>query len=139
MSVPLHIHIIACQVFLRELSYYASQSDNIITFTWLTQGLHDTPELLRKSVAQAIEQLHEQCASKMRKHIPDVIALGYGLCSNGVVGLSGGSLPLIVPKTDDCIALFLGSQKRYLQLFEKYNGTYWLNNGWVENAFIPSA
>lgn len=42
------------------------------------------------------------------------------------------------PRTDDCIALFLGSQERYLRLFEEYNGTYWLNNGWIETAYIPS-
>jgi hypothetical protein len=138
MSNPLYIHVIACQVFMRELSYYASQCDNVVTFTWLPQGLHDTPALLQKSVAQALEQLHSQSTNNMRKHPPEAIVLGYGLCSNGIIGLSGGNLPLIVPKTDDCIAMLLGSQKRYLELFKKHNGTYWLSSGWVENAFIPS-
>jgi hypothetical protein len=35
--------------------------------------------------------------------------------------------------------LFLGSQKRYLDLFGSCSGTYWLNNGWIETAFIPSS
>jgi len=135
----LYIHIIACQVFLRELCYCASQSENTITFTWLPQGLHDTPEVLRQSISEAIDGLNLQCGRKMRRYPPDAVALCYGLCSNGVVGLTGGEVPLVVPKTDDCIALFLGSQKRYRQLFDGHGGTFWLTDGWVENAFIPSA
>ena len=55
-----------------------------------------------------------------------------------MVGLESRDIPLVIPRTDDCIALFLGSQERYLRLFEEYNGTYWLNNGWIETAYIPS-
>jgi hypothetical protein len=66
------------------------------------------------------------------------IVLGYGLCSNAVIGLTGRSLPLIVPRTDDCMALFLGSQACYLKHFEEHSGTYWLNNGWVEASRVPT-
>ena len=84
-----------------------------------------------------IARLEEDSYMYLR-HFPDVIVLGYGLCSNGVVGLESRDIPLVIPRTDDCIALFLGSQERYLRLFEEYNGTYWLNNGWIETAYIPS-
>ncbi|MDD4546070.1 MAG: DUF1638 domain-containing protein [Oscillospiraceae bacterium] len=134
----MRIHIIACRVFTRELSYYASQSSHVIDITWLPQGLHDTPEKLREMLKDTIDDLYLQREKQMLKHWPDYIALGYGLCSNGVVGLESRDTPLVIPRTDDCIAVFLGSQKRYLDLFEKYNGTYWLNNGWIETAFIPS-
>ena len=72
------------------------------------------------------------------KYLPDAIILGYGLCSNGVVGLQAGKIPLVVPRTDDCIGIFLGSQRRYLDLFQQYPGIYWFNHGWIENAFIPT-
>lgn len=133
----MRIHMIACRVFTRELSYYAALCRNVIDITWLPQGLHDTPDLLRRSIADAIEDLQRQKEQNLLKHQPDAIALGYGLCSNGVIGLHSYDIPIIVPRTDDCIALFLGSQHRYLEYFYKYSGTYWLNNGWVETAFIP--
>ncbi|MDD2362000.1 MAG: DUF1638 domain-containing protein [Oscillospiraceae bacterium] len=134
----MRIHIIACRVLTRELSYYASQSPHTVDITWLPQGLHDTPEKLRQMLKESLDDMHLQKEKQMIKHWPDYIVLGYGLCSNGIVGIESRDTPLIIPKTDDCIALFLGSQKRYLELFNKYNGTYWLNNGWIETAFVPS-
>ena len=40
----MRIHIIACRVLTRELSYLISQSPHTVDVTWLPQGLHDTPE-----------------------------------------------------------------------------------------------
>ena len=138
----MRIHVIACQVFSREFSHYIARSDNIIDVTWLPQGLHNTPDLLRRTVADAIEAA---CQSRClpgdpagyARPAPDAVALGYGLCGGGTAGLTAPSVPLVIPKTDDCIAIFLGSQARYMELFEKNSGTYWLNNGWIESAFIP--
>lgn len=134
----MHIHIIACRVLTRELSYYASQSPHAVEITWLPQGLHDTPDRLRAMLQQTIDGLAQQKEQRILKHLPDVLVLGYGLCSNGVVGLEVGDIPVVIPRTDDCIALFLGSQRRYLDLFTQNGGTYWLNNGWIETAFFPS-
>ena len=134
----MRIHIIACQVFSRELCALAAYSDNVIEFTWLPQGLHDTPARLREMADEAIREISARYERKISKHLPDVVVLGYGLCSNGVVGLEAGEIPLVIPRTDDCIGIFLGSQERYLELFRDYPGTYWLNNGWIESAFIPT-
>lgn len=129
----MRLHIIACQVFGRELNYYCSQSSNTIEITWMPQGLHDTPAILNKKLSEAINEIESR-----KRNRPDAIILCYGLCSNGVVGLKSKNIPIVVPRTDDCIALFLGSQKRYLEMFEKHNSTYWLTTGWIEHAFIPS-
>ena len=134
----MNIHIIACEVFYREISYLAAICDNNTSVVWLPQGLHDTPDFLRARVQEEIDKIEQDLEEKNLKHDPDVIVLGYGLCSNGTVGLRSRFLPLVIPKTDDCIGVFLGSQKTYLQYFKQYPGTYWLNNGWLENAFIPS-
>lgn len=129
----MRIHIIACQVFNREFAHYIAKSDNIIDVCWLEQGLHDTPVILKEKLQNAILE-----AEKRKKNIPDAIVLGYGLCSNGVAGLSSSKFPLVVPRTDDCIAVFLGSQKRYLEYFYKNNSTYWLSLGWIEHGFVPN-
>lgn len=134
----MRIHIIACRVFTRELSYYASQSPHAVDITWLPQGLHDTPDKLRQMLKETLDTLSLQWEQGIIKHRPDYIVLGYGLCSNGVLGLESRDIPLVVPRTDDCIAIFLGSQKRYLALFEQHRGIYWLNTGWIESAMIPT-
>lgn len=134
----MYIHIISCQVFYREISYLAALSPHSTSVTWLPQGLHDTPEQLNQRVQEEINRLEEDIANNILKHNPDYILLGYGLCSNGVCGISSKTVPIIVPRTDDCIGVFLGSEKRYLELFHKYPGVYWLNNGWLETAMIPT-
>ncbi len=135
----MRIHIIACRVLSRELNILAGNSPHIVDITWLPQGLHDIPGALREMVQNTLDRLHDDVESGMLKHRPDAICLGYGLCSNGVVGLRSRDIPLIVPRTDDCIALFLGSQQRYLELFAVHNGTYWLNNGWIETCYGDAA
>lgn len=129
----MNLHFIACSVFFRELSCFASRSKHVINITFLPQGLHDTPKILNSSLSYEISRLESA-----ESHKPDAIILLYGLCSNGTVGLKSLSIPLIIPKTDDCIALFLGGQKKYLSLFEKYNPVYWLTGGWIDRAYIPT-
>lgn len=130
----MRIHIIACRVLTRELSYLAATGPHMVEITWLPQGLHETPDLLRKSVADALKTLYDGIASGQVKYAPDAIVLGYGLCSNGVLGLESRGIPLVVPRTDDCIALLLGAQRRYLDLFATHGGTYWLSGGWIETS-----
>jgi hypothetical protein len=65
---------------------------------------------------------------------PDAIALGYGLCSNGILGLVARSAPLVIPRAHDCITFFLGSKDSYHRHFHDEPGTYWFTSGWVERA-----
>lgn len=134
----MRIHLIACQVFCRELSAAIAQSPNTVTVSWMPQGLHEFPGRLREALQAEIDRVEEQIAAGALKFPPDVIALGYGLCSNGTAGLIARTRPLVVPRTDDCIALFLGSQERYMEYFTQYPGTYWFNGGWLENALLPT-
>ena len=61
----------------------------------------------------------------------DAVLLGYGLCSNGLVGMGARSIPLVVPRAHDCITLFLGSKERYLQYFQDNPGVYFMTSGWI--------
>ena len=134
----MYFHVIACQVFQRELSRLIADSENVISVTWLPQGLHETPNMLTQRMAKAIDAFLSDVDSGNVKHLPDAFLLCYGLCSNGTIGLEAKRVPIVIPKTDDCIALFLGSQGRYLELFNEHSGTYWLNNGWIETSFLPA-
>jgi len=130
----MRIHIIACRIFARELGYLASRSVNQVDITWVGRGLHNTPENLRTHLRETVDNIYRQLETGELEHRPDYIVLGYGLCSNGVVGIRCTDIPIVVPRTDDCIALFMGSQSRYLKEFSEADGAVWLNSAWVEQS-----
>lgn len=135
----MRLAIIACMVFNREFSYLTATSPHLCRTWWLRQGLHNTPDLLRKELQATIDAIETENEALEPFRQYDAIVLGYGLCSNGVLGLKSGALPIIVPRCDDCISLFLGSADRYREAFAALPGNYWFNTGWVENSFIPCA
>lgn len=129
----MRIHIIACRVLTRELSKQVADSDNTIGISYLPQGLHDRPAILHQQMIEELERLYDQIEKGYMKRVPDYIVMGYGLCSKSTVGLEAKKIPLVIPRTEDCIALFLGSQERYLKYFSEYPGTFWMNRDWVNN------
>ena len=67
------------------------------------------------------------------------IILGYGLCSMAVVGLKANGCTLVIPRVDDCIAIFLGSGAAYQKQSSREPGTYYLTKGWIEVNDTPFA
>jgi hypothetical protein len=98
----------------------------------MEQGLHDEPQRLRAEVQKALDKM---CDVQGRPY--DASLLGYGLCSNGIVGLSA-EIPVVVPRGHDCITLLLGSKDRYQQYFDSHRGVYWYSAGWIESGKQPS-
>lgn len=94
----------------------------------LDLGMHVQPERLKGILQEAINK----SALKV-----DYIILGYGLCSQAVVGLKAEGCTLIVPRLDDCIAIFLGSQAAYRGQLSQIPGTYYLTKGWIEAGDTP--
>ncbi len=130
--------LIACSVMCRDLSFCIAGSQNIIFPIWLKQGLHNTPHKLKEMLQEKIDEIEEMNNDFSNKEKFSAILLGYGLCSNSIIGLKSKSIKLVIPKCDDCIAIFLGSQKRYLEIFNSQNGIYWYNKGWIEQSSMPS-
>ena len=62
----------------------------------------------------------------------DAVALAYGLCNNGLVGLVARQLPVVIPRAHDCITLFIGDRQRYEEYFHANPGTYYYTSGWLE-------
>ena len=131
----MRLAIAACRVFNRELSYEISRAENSADIYWLRQGLHRTPELLKSELQRVIDEIDVTHENDPESY--DAVILLYGLCSNSIIGLSSKRLPIIVPRCDDCIAVFLGSQAKYLEIFKQNKGTYWFNQGWYENGHLP--
>lgn len=84
------------------------------------------------------ERLHEELQRRINE-VPDDgdIVLGYGLCSHAVAGLRSPRHRLIIPRVDDCIALFLGSREEHLRRMREEPGTYYLTKGWIRAAEYP--
>jgi len=118
--------ILSCQVFEHWL-------ENIIPEEWRSRvsffdyGLHAVPKNLRQTIQNAIDSIEQ----------PSLIVLGYGLCGNGLDNIQAGKHFLLIPRTDDCIAILLGSYQAYREEIDKEPGTYYLSKGWLEAATNP--
>lgn len=124
---PYRFKLIACEILFRELGALVASSPNRIDLDCLPKGLHDIGR--ERMSARLAEKL-----AAVREEDYDAVLLGYALCGGGIVGLSARSVPLIVPRAHDCITLFLGSRKRYLDYFHANGGTYFQTTGWIERA-----
>jgi hypothetical protein len=128
----MRLQFIACKVLQREAYYCAARSENVVDVVLMEQGLHDEPDRLRSEVQKALDNI---CDIQNRPY--DASLLGYGLCSNGIVGLSC-EIPIVVPRGHDCITLLLGSKDKYQEYFDSHRGVYWYSPGWIESGKQPS-
>ncbi len=119
--------VIACATVIEEMMPHLPPQfkHEVLDF-----GLHVNPEALRSSLQEAIDRASQTA---------ETIVLGYGLCSQAVVGLRANGCTLVVPKVDDCIAIFLGSGEAYRAQARSAPGTYYLTKGWIEAGDSPFA
>jgi len=118
--------LVACRVFERELELLARSAKTDLHLHYIEIGLHQQPGAqLRAALQEEINTVPEEDF--------DAVALGYGLCNQGLVGLKAHGLPVVVPRAHDCLGLLLGSSQRYLAELEKQPGTYFQSCGWIEH------
>jgi hypothetical protein len=122
----LPVVIIACQV-LQSMLEQLLPEDLARQVTFMDYGLHRVPSKMTWTLQDAINDIEE----------PSLVVLGYGLCGNGLNGIKAGRHTLLVPRTDDCIAMLLGSRQAYIREFEAVPGTYYLSKGWLESGSHP--
>lgn len=114
------IKVIACATVIEEMKPLLPPE---IEVELLDFGLHLRPEGLKGALQEAIDRLSPGA---------DLLMLGYGLCSMAVVGLAARNCRLVIPRVDDCIAIFLGSHEAYMAQARHEPGTYYLTKGWIE-------
>lgn len=118
--------VIACRVFKGLLDNHLP-ADVVDRIEFLDYGLHRVPAKLTLAVQEQIDALEE----------PSLVVLGYGLCGNGLNGIRAREHTLLISRADDCIAILLGSYRRYIEEFESTPGTYYLTKGWLESGSNP--
>jgi len=119
--------VIACGSIKPELERLAGQEPGV-SLRFMPQNLHRLPEKLTRMLQQAIDETD---------HAFQQIVLGYGLCSNAIVGLRAPSQGLYIPHVHDCITFYLGSRDAYQKVFSKKPGTYHLTRSWIDNHTDP--
>ena len=119
--------VIACAIMKKELE--AAADGRPVDLYYLDQGLHRTPQAMPLRIQEKIDELASLNHGR--------IGLGYGLCSNGILGVKGRNSPLTAPRCHDCIALFLGSNQLYREMFRKRPGTYYFTAGWIAEDGDP--
>jgi len=117
--------IIACKVLQSLIE--TCLVETAVTTVFMEYGLHRTPNLMVAALQEKVDQILN----------PSVVVLGYGLCGNGLVGLKSRGHTLIVPRVHDCITMFLGSHRSYMEDFSSEPGTYYLTRGWLESGSNP--
>ena len=120
--------VLACEVVEKEIARYLDGSCELRCFDY---GLHRTPENMAKALQSEID------TASARPGAYRAIVLGYGLCSNGIVGITARTVPVVVPRVHDCISLFLGSTQAYKAQACQCPGTYYLTPGWIDKGETP--
>lgn len=122
---PAKTKVIACATVIEEMLPILPAG---VQYETLDFGLHLIPQSLKKTLQQAIDASSADY---------ETLILGYGLCSLAVIGLNARNCTLVVPRVDDCIAIFLGSKDAYDKQAKKAPGTYYLTKGWIEVSDTP--
>jgi hypothetical protein len=119
--------VLACATVIEEMLPFLppGTEHRVLDF-----GLHSSPSRLQASLQEAIDELQDRT---------DVILLGYGLCSQGTIGLRAGRCTIVLPRVDDCISIFLGSRAAHHEESSREPGTYYLTKGWIEAGDGPFA
>ena len=112
--------IITCETLRNEIELVLKQHKLNFDIVWLESGLHDVPAELHSLLQKHLDQVQGY----------DQVLLALGRCGGALNGLKTGNYETILPKADDCISLFFGSDKERYQFGNEYAAVY-LTEGWA--------
>ena len=123
----MRLKLISCEVLYREMCAAVARSLHQVDLEFLPKGLHDLGgPAMRARLQEAVDGVD---ATRY-----EAVLLGYTLCGNCIAGLESRTLPLVIPRAHDCIALLMGSRERYRSYFENNPGTCFRSTGWLERG-----
>lgn len=122
--------VIACEVFRPELEYLTQSMSIPPVLIFLEQGLHDTPNELKRLVQEAVDEVEHT-------YKPTKILMAYGFCGRGLHGVTGTNAQLIIPRVHDCIPVIRGTDSDKEIRDSEYASTFWASAGWLKYSMIP--
>jgi hypothetical protein len=114
--------LVACETIRDEILRSLDALGLKFTVVWLEGGLHNAPERLRKRLQGVLSDSDGACERLL-------IAMGY--CGGGLRDLTTGNYETVVPLTDDCLSLLLGSHSARRKA--SVPATYFLTGGWLSH------
>ncbi len=117
--------VIACRIVEKEVETIMAEENLDHTIIWLDSGLHDRPKNLKEELKKVLDEVTD-----------DLVILTFGLCGESTLDLCANGRELILPRTDDCISMLLGSQSRRKQLNAELAALY-LTEGWTNGTKTP--
>jgi hypothetical protein len=121
------VHLVACQMLEDVLRARLALAPDLASCRFLEYGLHTYPQRMPSQLQAMLDGIG----------VPGVVLLGYGLCGRGLAGLRAGPHTLVIPRADDCIALLIGSYRRFVEDCLAHPGTYYLSRGWLAAGYHP--
>ena len=119
------LKLIGCEMLSRELCHAVTRSPQRVDIEFLPYALHDRgAEEMRASIQAAID--------RAQGYAYDAIAIGFGLCGNGLAGLQARDIQLVIPRAHDCVPLLMGSRETFDDYFTEHSGVFFRSTGWVE-------
>lgn len=120
------LKLIGCEVFTREIGLCAANSTHTINLEFTPKNAHDNADNLRHILQQKIDIADDESY--------DAILLGIGLCGNSTSGIKAGKTQIIIPRSHDCCAIFLGSRHKFKDVFENRQSTPFTSVGYMERG-----
>ena len=150
--------VLACEMIEDEvrlvLDRAAAARGQRPTLVWIPAGLHERPERLRDHLQALIDRLDDAAGTGLPVSLPSVrpgvgpateraeevavsagtthVLLALGFCGNGLLGLHSRTLPLVFPRVDDCISLFL-HDGRLREDIRRDARAFYFTRGWLDH------
>ncbi|UQZ88544.1 hypothetical protein C4J81_04710 [Deltaproteobacteria bacterium Smac51] len=111
--------ILCCNTLEDEIRQVLNDTGLDYPIVWLEAGMHNQPDQLRVHINKTLKEINSRRV---------LMALGH--CGGACVGLETGNYQLIIPRSDDCLSLLLGSMEKR-KLAGRDAATYFLTAGWL--------
>lgn len=113
--------VIACKTIEDELLLAMEQTGCRYDIHWVESGLHNVTEKLHNRLQQALDSM-TGC---------DRVLMAFACCGGAAEGLVTGAYETVLPATDDCISMLIGSTAKRLAM-PASKETYYLTRGWLD-------
>ena len=111
--------VIACSTLKGELGLAFARLGREWPVRWVPSGYHDFPKKLHALLQEELDNVQA-----------DRVLMAFGLCGNAVSGLQSRDFELILPRTDDCISMLIGSVQARAD-YGREHAAYYLTQGWL--------
>ncbi|MDR2460250.1 MAG: DUF1638 domain-containing protein [Deltaproteobacteria bacterium] len=114
--------LVACETIKDEIVHALEEQGLTYEVVWLEGGLHSNPMRLKTRVQEVLNEVEGRCQR---------LLLALGFCGGGLTGLFTGNYETVIPLTDDCLTLLLGSLKARQEA--SHPVTYFFTDGWLRH------